>query len=206
VVERQAIPYKPINARAETLSEKPSFRSAFKSPRCLIPASGFYEWEKTSSHQKQPYFIRPRDGGLFAFAGLWELWQAPEGEPVETCTILTTEANELMRSWHDRMPVILDTDGVKVWLHTRSAVDALLSVRAVRQRGDGSVSGESVCEQSEARGTTVPGACLIVSHRRLVLYREGAQPCGRPCGQTKVKIPARPFPVASRFSQHSLCR
>jgi putative SOS response-associated peptidase YedK len=121
------IAYKLINARAETVAEKPSFRSAFKQRRCLIPASGFYEWKKEGK-RKQPFFIRPRDGGLFALAGLWERWQAPEGEIVETCTILTTEANELMLSLHDRMPVIIDTAAEDVWLDPRSSPDALRSL------------------------------------------------------------------------------
>ena len=111
-----AIGKKLLNARAETVAEKPSFRSAIKRRRCLIPASGFYEWQKTGARRKQPYFIRPRDGGLFAFAGLWEEWHDPRGEVVETCTILTTEANDLMRPLHDRMPVILDPTSDARWL------------------------------------------------------------------------------------------
>jgi putative SOS response-associated peptidase YedK len=78
------IPYKLINARAETVAEKPSFRSAFKQRRCLIPASGFYEWQKQGTGGKQPYFISPREGELYSFAGLWERWHDPEGEEVET--------------------------------------------------------------------------------------------------------------------------
>src|SRR6516225_871216 len=119
------IGYKLINARAESVAEKPSFRSAFKQRRCLIPASGFYEWQKQETSRKQPYFIFPRHGELFSFAGLWERWHDPEGEEVETCTILTTEANALMRPLHDRMPVILDTSAEDVWLDTRSTVDLL---------------------------------------------------------------------------------
>ena len=117
-----------INARAETVAEKPSFRSAFKQRRCLIPASGFYEWHKLGSRHKQPFFIRPRDGGLFALARLWERWNHPEGERVETCTILTTEANELMRPLHDRMPVIVDETGEDVWLDFRSSAESLRSL------------------------------------------------------------------------------
>jgi putative SOS response-associated peptidase YedK len=111
-----AIGNKLLNVRAETVSEKPSFRSAFKRRRCLIPASGFYEWQQTGTRRKQPYFIRPRDGGLFSFAGLWEEWHDPRGEVVETCTILTTDANDLMRPLHDRMPVILDPMAAARWL------------------------------------------------------------------------------------------
>jgi putative SOS response-associated peptidase YedK len=123
-----AIGNRLINARSETVADKPSFRSAFKQRRCLIPASGFYEWQKTSARSKQPYCIRPRDGGLFALAGLWERWHDPQGEAVQTCTILTTEANELMRTLHDRMPVILDPSADALWLDPRSSADVLRSL------------------------------------------------------------------------------
>lgn len=104
-----------INAKAETVAEKPSFRAAFKRRRCLIPATGFYEWKKTGGRTKQPYHIHRPDDGLFAFAGLWERWDK-SGEPIESCTILTTDANELMADIHDRMPVILHPDDYATWL------------------------------------------------------------------------------------------
>jgi len=104
-----------INARSETAADKPAFRHAFRRKRCLIAASGFYEWQKTGSKQKQPYYIHRRDDKPFAFAGLWEAWSKGE-EPVESCTILTTEANDLMRPLHDRMPVILDVKDFDCWL------------------------------------------------------------------------------------------
>jgi putative SOS response-associated peptidase YedK len=122
------IGYKLINARSETVAEKPSFRSAFKQRRCLIPASGFYEWQKQETGRKQPYFIFPREGELFSFAGLWERWHDPEGEQVETCTILTTTANDLMKPIHDRMPVILDPTTERQWLDPRASGDALQSL------------------------------------------------------------------------------
>lgn len=117
-----------INARAETVAGKPSFRAAFKQRRCLVPASGFYEWKKESPKRKQPYFIRPRDGGLFALAGLWECWHDPHGQPVESYTLLTTEANELMQPLHERMPVILDPSSERAWLDPSSSSDALHSL------------------------------------------------------------------------------
>lgn len=117
-----------INARCETVAEKPSFRSAFKQRRCLIPASAFYEWQKTGAGRKQPYCIQPRGGGLFALAGLWERWHNPHGEEVESCTILTTEANELMQPLHDRMPVILDAPSDGAWLDPRSSAESLRSL------------------------------------------------------------------------------
>jgi putative SOS response-associated peptidase YedK len=114
-----------INARAETVSEKPAFRVAFRSRRCLIPASGFYEWQ-ARGRGKVPHFIRRADGGLLALAGLWERWQPAEGEPVESCAILTTTANAVMAPIHERMPVILDPSDFPAWLGEGEAgADAL---------------------------------------------------------------------------------
>jgi len=104
-----------INARSETAAEKPAFRAAFKRRRCLVPADGFYEW-KRAGKQKQPYCIRMRDDRPFAFAGLWERWEHPDGAPLETCTILTCEPNEMMAGIHDRMPVILPAAAYQQWL------------------------------------------------------------------------------------------
>jgi putative SOS response-associated peptidase YedK len=105
-----------INARSETVAEKPAFRAAFKRRRCLIPADGFYEWQKTDSG-KQPMYIHLRDERPFALAGLWEIWQGADGSELETCTILTTSPNELMEPIHNRMPVILDPADYDEWLH-----------------------------------------------------------------------------------------
>jgi putative SOS response-associated peptidase YedK len=101
-----------INARVETVDTKPAFRSAFKKRRCLVMADGFYEWRRTD---KQPHFISLKSGEQMAFAGLWEQWKSPEG-PVESCTICTTEANDLMGQLHDRMPIILPRQTVNHWL------------------------------------------------------------------------------------------
>lgn len=110
---------KMINARSETVREKPSFRSAVKYRRCIVPADGFYEWDKSGGN-KQPYLFRRADGDTFGFAGLWEEWNAPDGSPLQTCTILTTSANETVARVHDRMPVILRTrDDEAEWLDTR---------------------------------------------------------------------------------------
>lgn len=106
---------KLINARAETVSEKPSFRDAFKRRRCLIVADGYYEWKKQAG-KKQPFYFQLENHQPFAFAGLWERWNSPDGETVETCTIITTEANELAATVHDRMPVILSEDEYDRWL------------------------------------------------------------------------------------------
>ncbi|MCA1564431.1 MAG: SOS response-associated peptidase [Acidobacteria bacterium] len=104
-----------INARSETVEEKPSFREAFKKRRCIIPADGFYEWRRTGG-KKQPFFFRMRDERPFGFAGLWERWEGEAGRIINSCTILTTEANEVLRPVHDRMPVILHPDDYELWL------------------------------------------------------------------------------------------
>ena len=104
-----------INARGETVHEKPSFRSAFKRRRCLIPANGFYEWSGKPK-QKKPYFVHLSDQELFAFAGLWEVWHGPEGEIIKSCTIITTEPNELVKPLHNRMAVILEKGDYDLWL------------------------------------------------------------------------------------------
>ncbi len=105
---------KMINARCETIHEKPSFRGPIRFHRCLIPASGFFEWQHIDE-RKQPYLIQRKDGEPMAFAGIWESWKN-DGETIETCAILTTEANSLMRDIHNRMPVILAASEFDHWL------------------------------------------------------------------------------------------
>jgi putative SOS response-associated peptidase YedK len=104
-----------INARSETVSEKPAFRAAFKRRRCLVPVSGFYEWKKDGK-AKQPYYITSPDGTPLAVAGLWEYWEGADGSALESCTLLTTDANELMAPLHDRMPVIVEPADYGEWL------------------------------------------------------------------------------------------
>jgi putative SOS response-associated peptidase YedK len=106
---------KLANARGETVAEKPSFRSAFKYRRCLIPASGFYEW-KVVGGIKQPFYISLKSGAPLAMAGLWETWHPEGAAPIETCCIITTEANALMKPIHERMPVLLDPEEWEEWL------------------------------------------------------------------------------------------
>jgi putative SOS response-associated peptidase YedK len=118
-----------INARSETAPGKPSFRRAFRERRCLIPADGFYEWQRTNG-TKQPFYIHMEDGRPFAFAGLWESWgKSGEGE-VRTCTILTTGANALVGEIHERMPVIVAPDAYDVWLDPASERDELTGLLA----------------------------------------------------------------------------
>jgi putative SOS response-associated peptidase YedK len=104
-----------INARSETAGTLPAFRDAMKSRRCLIPADGFYEWQKKGK-TKQPYCFEVNDGSLFAFAGLWDRWKDPNGQWIKSCSILTTTPNALTAPVHDRMPVILDPDIYDLWL------------------------------------------------------------------------------------------
>jgi len=106
-----------INARSETLHEKPSFRSAFQRRRCLIPASGFYEWKVEPGRKaKTPMYIRKKSGKPFGFAGLWENWNSPDGSSILSCTIITTAPNDMMKEIHNRMPVILPESSYSLWL------------------------------------------------------------------------------------------
>ncbi|MHB8075991.1 SOS response-associated peptidase [Desulfosporosinus fructosivorans] len=116
-----SIGHKLINARAETVDEKPSFKHSLQRKRCLVVADGFYEWKK-EGRAKRPYRIILKNKELFGFAGLWDTWKSPEGDIVNSCTIITTTPNELMAGIHDRMPVILSRDSERAWLN-QSIVD-----------------------------------------------------------------------------------
>lgn len=113
--KEQSIGSKMINARAETLAEKPSFKRLLRNRRCLIVADGFYEW-KQEQQGKTPMYIGLKGQGLFAFAGLWDAWQSPDGELMRTCTIITTSPNELVAHIHNRMPAILTPEARDIWL------------------------------------------------------------------------------------------
>ncbi len=135
-----------INARAETINEKPSFRGGFRHRRCLIPADGFYEWQARQGHPKQPHLIRCRDGGPFAMAGIWDDWLSADGSELETCAVVTTAANDHLAPIHHRMPVILDPKDWDAWLDNdgtpaneamellRSAPDDLMEAVPVSSR------------------------------------------------------------------------
>lgn len=106
-----------INARAETLADKPSFRAAYRRRRCLVLADGFYEWQKAPGRRtKTPYYLRMKSGAPFCFAGLWETWSAPDGSVVPSCTVITTRPNALVKPIHNRMPVILPQEAYRQWL------------------------------------------------------------------------------------------
>ncbi len=117
-----------INARAETIAERPTFKHSFERRRCLILASGFYEWKKISGSKKIPYFVKLESTSLFFFAGLWDKWIAPNGEFMQTATIITTEPNAIMADIHNRMPVILSRESSLIWLDNHSSEQSLRSL------------------------------------------------------------------------------
>ncbi len=110
-----------INARAETVEHKPSFKNAFKYRRCIIPANGFYEWQN-SAGIKQPWYFVPQPEEHFYFAGIWEVWHGPDGEQVDSCAIITTSANSLVGKIHQRMPVLIAPDDIKKWLNKETDI------------------------------------------------------------------------------------
>jgi len=118
------IGYKMINTRAETIQLKPSFSHSFKTMRCLVPASGFYEWKK-EDEQKVPYLYRRKDGQLFAMAGIYDKWMQPDGEFLITFSIITTDPNALIAPIHDRMPVILSEENEQKWINKETVIDNL---------------------------------------------------------------------------------
>ena len=137
------IGYRMINARGETVAEKPSFRTALRKRRCLILADGFYEWQKLGGKQKRPMRITLKSGEPFAFAGLWETWKDPEGEFVKSCTIITTSANEFLSPIHDRMPVILPQAMESFWLD-KDVEDPLALASAIAPYPDDEVDAFEV--------------------------------------------------------------
>ncbi len=123
-----------INARAETLAEKPSFRDAFANRRCLIPADGFYEWRKSGT--RNPVFFSMSDGKPFGLAGLWETWNPPSGGELKTCTIITTSPNDMVKGVHDRMPAIIPRKDRSAWLDPDTNVNDLQSLLSPFRAGD----------------------------------------------------------------------
>ena len=123
---KEDVGFKMVNARAETLAEKPAFRDAFQKRRCVIPASGYYEWQTVGS-AKLPWFFQMHDKRPFLFAGLWETWHGTTGAPLETCSIITTTSNELASTIHNRMPVVLGTAAAEAWLDPDETESARLT-------------------------------------------------------------------------------
>jgi putative SOS response-associated peptidase YedK len=152
--EDTKIGYRLINARSDSAATKPAFRSAFKKRRCLVLADGFFEWQKTGKTHKQPYWIRRKDGKPFAFAGLWEHWAKGE-KPIDSCTILTTDANAVVRPVHDRMPVILERGDFERWLAVqpgqfdqellRPAAEDCLTAQPVSERVNNARVDDAAC-------------------------------------------------------------
>ena len=125
-----------INARVETAAGKPAFRAAFRRRRCLVPADGFYEWAVAGRGPRQPYWVARKDGACFAIAGLYERWKSPQDEWLETCTLITTDANDRLRTIHDRMPVILEPADYALWLDSRLREPERLRALLRPQPGD----------------------------------------------------------------------
>ena len=132
-----------INARGESVCDKPAFRAAMKRRRCLIPDDGFYEWQATGKCPKQPFYVHARSGTPLAFAGLWETWTGPNGEEMETAAIVTTEANSTLRPIHDRMPVIVRSEDFNLWLDTAN-VDAKSAGGIIRPAPENLLLGHEV--------------------------------------------------------------
>ena len=147
-----------INARGETVNEKPAFRNAMKRRRCLIPADGFYEW-KRDGVVKRPHHIRLKGGGPFAFAGLWETWIGPNGEELETAAIVTTDANDLLSPIHHRMPVILEPESFALWLDCAN-VDANAAAALIAPARDDRLEA---CEISPAVNRVVNDSADILA-------------------------------------------
>jgi putative SOS response-associated peptidase YedK len=145
-----------INARVETAAEKPAFRAAFRRRRCLVPADGFYEW-KPHPKRRRPHHVRLGEGELFGLAGLFECWESPEGESIESCTLLTTAANRALLALHDRMPIIVDPEDYGRWLDpglqdsdailslTRSSISDRLAFHPVSFRVNNPRNDDSAC-------------------------------------------------------------
>ncbi len=127
------IGYKMFNARAETITEKPSFRVPFARRRCLIPADGFYEWRVDEGNRKYPYLFTLKDRKPFTFAGLWDIWRDSEGKEVKSCTIITTEPNSLLAEYHNRMPVILTDNERWQWLEQKPAAALLQMLKPISE-------------------------------------------------------------------------
>ncbi len=158
-----------INARAETVATKPSFRSAFKRKRCLVPADGFYEWQAVEGRRtKQPYLVTMADGTPLSFAGLWETWHAPDGETLRSCTIITCPANATMTMIHHRMPVILPKGAWDSWLDP--------------DRRDAHVAaGEHRGEQRPQQRTRVAGRSRLRRVARHLISSSSQRPLSEKC-------------------------
>lgn len=170
-----------INARSETLLEKPAFKENFERRRCLIPADGFYEWRR-SGRSKQPFHFGMQDDSLFAFAGIWDRWRSPQGPVIESCAILTTTPNELLTDVHDRMPVILKPEQYHEWLAAPTSdcrrlsnllrpLDAALMKRfPVRSAVNDSQFDKPECVQEVPEFASAQGTYSIFGQRSVIVW------------------------------------
>jgi putative SOS response-associated peptidase YedK len=167
-----------VNARAETLAAKPSFREAVRTRRCLVPAAGFYEWQ-TVGRIKQPWYFRRRDGQPFAFAGLWDTWTAPDGSTVESCAIVTTAPNATMQPIHHRMPLVLGANALDAWLDPACAEPADLAPW-LRPVADDALVAERVSPfvsnvRHEGPACLEPAANIVAAHDPAAARESGPQ-------------------------------
>jgi putative SOS response-associated peptidase YedK len=183
-----------VNARGESVCDKPAFRAAMKRRRCLIPADGFYEWQATAG-RKQPFYIHARSGEPLAFAGLWETWTGPNGEEVETAAIVTTRANRLLAPLHDRMPVIVPPAAFDLWLDC-GAVDARTAESLIAPAPDDLLEAHPV--STAVNRTANDNAALIER------VEPGAAERLRPAGPGRPPARPRPKPEADDGGQGML--
>jgi putative SOS response-associated peptidase YedK len=184
-----------VNARGETVLDKPAFCSAMRYRRCLIPADGFYEWTHDGA-RKRPYFVRPKAGGPIAFAGLWEAWIGPNGEELETAVIVTTAANRMLQPIHDRMPVIIAPEAFDLWLDC-GRVDAQTAAALIMPAPDDLLEAYEV--STAVNRTANDSADLIEPVRAVSLAREPSM--DKPVGK---KSAAKKKPIEDDDGQASL--
>jgi len=174
-----------INARGESVNEKPAFRNAMRRRRCLFPADGFYEW-KDEGGRKRPFCVRPKNGEPIAFAGLWETWMGPNGEEMETAAIVTTAANRELSPLHDRMPVVLPPDAFDLWLDCRN-VDALTATALIAPAGPGLLDAYEISPAVNRADNDGPALIEPASAQPA-----GAEPASEPSGGTPAKRARKP--------------
>jgi putative SOS response-associated peptidase YedK len=180
--EGPKIAYKVINARSEILAEKPSFQTALKRRRCLVLTDGFNEWKKdgTQKKGKQPMSITLKDGRPFAFGELWEAWKDPKGEWLKTCTIITTQPNELMATIHDQMPVILPRDAYGKWL-TPDDLEAVPAMALLCPYPAGQMKAVPVSSKVNSPATDSPELILRLANQPKLLVTQLSSVLNR-CG------------------------
>ena len=168
-----------VNARGESVLDKPSFRNAMRRRRCLIPANGFYEWSDTAP--RRPYFVRPKSGTPIAFAGLWETWTGPNGEEVDTAAIVTTRANRPLAAIHDRMPVIVAPEAFDLWLDS-AKVDATTAAALIAPAADDVFE---CYEISTAVNRPANDSAELIAPITAAATTAGAQPAASPAKKKK---------------------